>query len=196
MDLGEFGVRKDGIESDRYSDKEYAELGPTGEVLNLSPPHELTSNTFFYRAVRGTVSFHTPWRSSAFLEISLYIYISLILPHPRSIPLPRTDVPFLPSPPPSDIPMTSVHSTQPVIVPGPSSGSTSKLAHTSLPTYTPPPTSTKRRRSDSVTDADSPSTGIGPIRNTRKDKDSPKKKKAARACIHCQRAHLTCDDCA
>ena len=25
--------------------------------------------------------------------------------------------------------------------------------------------------------------------------DEPKKKKAARACFHCQKAHLTCDDC-
>ncbi|KAI9456508.1 hypothetical protein BJY52DRAFT_1275841 [Lactarius psammicola] len=86
-----------------------------------------------------------------------------------------------------------MHSTRPVVVPGPSSGSTSKLPHTSLSTYTTP-TSAKRRRPDPSTDSDNPSTGIGPIRNTRKDKDSPKKKKAARACIHCQRAHLTCDD--
>ncbi|KAH8995714.1 hypothetical protein EDB92DRAFT_1943201 [Lactarius akahatsu] len=81
--------------------------------------------------------------------------------------------------------MSSVHST---LVPGPSSGSTSKLP---LSTYT---TSAKRRRPDPSTDSDNPSTGVGPIRNTRKDKDTPKKKKAARACIHCQRAHLTCDD--
>ncbi|KAH9058824.1 hypothetical protein EDB87DRAFT_844575 [Lactarius vividus] len=86
------------------------------------------------------------------------------------------------------MPMSSVHST---LVPGPSSGSTSKLP---LSTYTPPSTSAKRRRPDPSTDSDNPSTGVGPIRNTRKDKDVPKKKKAARACIHCQRAHLTCDD--
>ena len=92
------------------------------------------------------------------------------------------------------MPMPSAHSTQTVVVTGPSSGSTSKLPHVSLSAYTPPTTTAKRRRSESATDADS---GIGPIRNTRKDKDSPnpKKKKAARACIHCQRAHLTCDDC-
>lgn len=26
-------------------------------------------------------------------------------------------------------------------------------------------------------------------------RDGPKKKKANRACFHCQKAHLTCDDC-
>ncbi|KAH9040147.1 hypothetical protein EDB85DRAFT_1859174 [Lactarius pseudohatsudake] len=85
------------------------------------------------------------------------------------------------------MPMSSVHST---LVPGPSSGSTSKLPLS----YTPSSTSAKRRRPDPSTDSDNPSTGVGPIRSTRKDKDTPKKKKAARACIHCQRAHLTCDD--
>lgn len=29
----------------------------------------------------------------------------------------------------------------------------------------------------------------------RKHRDGPKKKKATRACAHCQKAHLTCDDC-
>ncbi|KAI6026332.1 hypothetical protein BKA83DRAFT_4241930 [Pisolithus microcarpus] len=29
----------------------------------------------------------------------------------------------------------------------------------------------------------------------RKNRDGPKKKKANRACAHCQKAHLTCDDC-
>jgi len=29
----------------------------------------------------------------------------------------------------------------------------------------------------------------------RKSRDGPKKKKANRACAHCQKAHLTCDDC-
>ena len=28
-----------------------------------------------------------------------------------------------------------------------------------------------------------------------KSREGPKKKKAARACFHCQKAHLTCDDC-
>jgi hypothetical protein len=39
----------------------------------------------------------------------------------------------------------------------------------------------KRRRDD---DPDGP----------RKSRDGPKKKKANRACAHCQKAHLTCDD--
>lgn len=40
----------------------------------------------------------------------------------------------------------------------------------------------KRRRDE---DAEAP----------RKSRDGPKKKKANRACAHCQKAHLTCDDC-
>ena len=39
----------------------------------------------------------------------------------------------------------------------------------------------KRRRDD---DSEGP----------RKSRDGPKKKKANRACAHCQKAHLTCDD--
>lgn len=80
-------------------------------------------------------------------------------------------------------------------VPGPSSGpttSTPASAHS-----TPPSSSQKRRRQDKDTpaDMDRSATTTGPIRNARREpKDAPKKKKAARACIHCQRAHLTCDD--
>ncbi|KAI0305435.1 hypothetical protein B0F90DRAFT_1697992 [Multifurca ochricompacta] len=77
--------------------------------------------------------------------------------------------------------------------PGPSS-EYSKQPPTVAPSSTPPSTSLRRRRQDSVTDTDKPPTAASLIRNTRKDKDGPKKKKAARACIHCQRAHLTCDD--
>jgi hypothetical protein len=28
-----------------------------------------------------------------------------------------------------------------------------------------------------------------------KNRDGQKKKKASRACVHCQKSHLTCDDC-
>ena len=31
--------------------------------------------------------------------------------------------------------------------------------------------------------------------DTPRTRDGPKKKKANRACFHCQKAHLTCDDC-
>ncbi|KAI0268780.1 hypothetical protein BC834DRAFT_653237 [Gloeopeniophorella convolvens] len=80
--------------------------------------------------------------------------------------------------------MASLDPSNPLILPGPSSEPT-RLAPASASA------AAKRRRQDANA-SDTPSTG--PIRTSRKDKDSQKKKKAARACIHCQRAHLTCDD--
>jgi hypothetical protein len=101
---------------------------------------------------------------------------------------------LLTTPPPLTISPTAL-SAMPAVS-GPSSLS-ARSAQTSAPAS--PSTSAKRRRRDTDTDTDSssPSTGTGPIRNTRRDKDVhvPKKKKAARACFHCQKAHLTCDDC-
>jgi len=49
----------------------------------------------------------------------------------------------------------------------------------------------KRKRTDTPegTSAGSPSP-----QPARKPRDGPKKKKANRACYHCQKAHLTCDD--
>lgn len=47
---------------------------------------------------------------------------------------------------------------------------------------------TKRKRNDSQ----DPS---GPELQRKVSRDGPKKKKANRACFHCQKAHLTCDDC-
>ncbi len=47
----------------------------------------------------------------------------------------------------------------------------------------------KRKRTD-VTDDDGTDT---PARSG--PRHGPKKKKANRACFHCQKAHLTCDDC-
>ncbi|KAJ4483231.1 transcription activator of gluconeogenesis ERT1 [Lentinula aciculospora] len=46
---------------------------------------------------------------------------------------------------------------------------------------------TKRKRND----VQEPS---GPDSASKKARDGPKKKKANRACFHCQKAHLTCDD--
>jgi hypothetical protein len=92
--------------------------------------------------------------------------------------------------------MPAVRTPPSITLPGPSSNHI-RLTRTSSPP-SPPAASAKRRRmdKDSATDTDpSPSTGTGPIRTARKD-NGPRKKKAARACIHCQRAHLTCDDCA
>ena len=44
----------------------------------------------------------------------------------------------------------------------------------------------KRRRTDPLDEASA---------QQRKNRDGPRKKKANRACFHCQKAHLTCDDC-
>ena len=49
----------------------------------------------------------------------------------------------------------------------------------------------KRRRSTEA-NSDTESSSSHPPARTR---DGPKKKKANRACFHCQKAHLTCDDC-
>jgi hypothetical protein len=52
-------------------------------------------------------------------------------------------------------------------------------------------TSAKRKRTNTPEDSASEASGQQP----RKARDGPKKKKANRACFHCQKAHLTCDDC-
>lgn len=49
----------------------------------------------------------------------------------------------------------------------------------------------KRKRTDTPEDSATDPSGQQP----RKARDGPKKKKANRACFHCQKAHLTCDDC-
>ncbi len=53
------------------------------------------------------------------------------------------------------------------------------------------PQPVKRKRMDTPDDS-TPESATPP----RKARDGPKKKKANRACFHCQKAHLTCDDCA
>ncbi|KAF8740803.1 hypothetical protein AX14_007176 [Amanita brunnescens Koide BX004] len=52
-----------------------------------------------------------------------------------------------------------------------------------------PPQPAKRKRTDTPED-DTAESATSP----RKARDGPKKKKANRACFHCQKAHLTCDD--
>ncbi|RDB25289.1 Transcription activator of gluconeogenesis ERT1 [Hypsizygus marmoreus] len=52
-----------------------------------------------------------------------------------------------------------------------------------------PPPCPKRKRTDTPEDS-----GPESISQQRKGRDGPKKKKANRACFHCQKAHLTCDD--
>jgi hypothetical protein len=54
-----------------------------------------------------------------------------------------------------------------------------------------PAASVKRKRTDTPEDSANEASG-----QPRKARDGPKKKKANRACFHCQKAHLTCDDCA
>jgi hypothetical protein len=48
----------------------------------------------------------------------------------------------------------------------------------------------KRKRTDNTADESTDSAS-----QKAKNKDHPKRKKANRACFHCQKAHLTCDDC-
>ncbi|KAF8839472.1 hypothetical protein BDN67DRAFT_905456 [Paxillus ammoniavirescens] len=50
-------------------------------------------------------------------------------------------------------------------------------------------TTGKRRRATSPDES-----GDSSSQHPRKNRDGPKKKKANRACAHCQKAHLTCDD--
>ena len=56
---------------------------------------------------------------------------------------------------------------------------------------TPTTKKSKRKRTDTPPD-ESCDSSSHPKKPT---KDRPKKKKANRACFHCQKAHLTCDDC-
>jgi hypothetical protein len=53
------------------------------------------------------------------------------------------------------------------------------------------PSATTKRKRDSLDNTVDPVPQAG----ARKNRDGPKKKKASRACFHCQKAHLTCDDC-
>ncbi|KAJ7268749.1 hypothetical protein B0H12DRAFT_1096488 [Mycena haematopus] len=85
---------------------------------------------------------------------------------------------------------------QPHPAPGPSAGPVTAV---SVPPTPQLPASLKRKQSqivlqntdDDTQDESSPSASQGPRPRTR---DRPKKKKASRACVHCQKAHLTCDD--
>lgn len=49
----------------------------------------------------------------------------------------------------------------------------------------------KRRRSTDTPEVECMPMGL----QQKKNRDGPRKKKANRACFHCQKAHLTCDDC-
>lgn len=64
----------------------------------------------------------------------------------------------------------------------------SSSAGGSLKKKAPCPNNGKRRR------AGTPESGYSSTQQ-KKNRDGPRKKKANRACFHCQKAHLTCDDC-
>lgn len=70
--------------------------------------------------------------------------------------------------------------------------------HTHSHTTSRPPSAPKRKRLGTPEESGAESAnGSGPgTANGKKGRDGPKKKKASRACFHCQKAHLTCDDCA
>ncbi|KDR75200.1 hypothetical protein GALMADRAFT_535775 [Galerina marginata CBS 339.88] len=76
---------------------------------------------------------------------------------------------------------------------GPSSSHSSLKKNISLPNIAPSSSAAaaKRKRNETPEDnsADSASS-----QTPRKPREGPKKKKANRACYHCQKAHLTCDD--
>jgi len=67
-------------------------------------------------------------------------------------------------------------------------GPSSQCTPTKLKTESATPA--KRKRTDRPEDS-----ATEESQRLRKTRDGPKKKKASRACFHCQKAHLTCDDC-
>lgn len=73
------------------------------------------------------------------------------------------------------------------------SGATSSIAANPANTAAidPKKKTTCRRKRTNDTASDSAESSSQPLRT----RDGPKKKKANRACFHCQKAHLTCDDC-
>ncbi|KAF4621233.1 hypothetical protein D9613_000426 [Agrocybe pediades] len=77
---------------------------------------------------------------------------------------------------------------------GPSTSLTSLKKNASLISSSssiPSAAASKRKRHDSPEEHSADSASPQP---SRKPRDGPKKKKANRACYHCQKAHLTCDD--
>ena len=76
---------------------------------------------------------------------------------------------------------------------GPSNSQPSIKKKLSLPSASPLALVTKRKRNDTPEETSADSASSQPSRKSRRE--GPKKKKANRACYHCQKAHLTCDDC-
>lgn len=70
----------------------------------------------------------------------------------------------------------------------PSSSSSNSENSTPVPPGSAKKHTAKRKRTGDSTDN-------GDAGSQTRTRDGPKKKKANRACFHCQKAHLTCDDC-
>lgn len=64
-----------------------------------------------------------------------------------------------------------------------------------LPSASVLPLAPKRKRNDTPEETSADSASPQPPRKATTRREGPKKKKANRACYHCQKAHLTCDDC-
>lgn len=71
------------------------------------------------------------------------------------------------------------------------SGAPSSLSSSSPPATADKQKKTYKRKRSNDAASESGDSTTQPTRT----RDGPKKKKANRACFHCQKAHLTCDDC-
>jgi hypothetical protein len=97
--------------------------------------------------------------------------------------------------------MTTIYSAAPSAVfpqnaqAGPSKGSNRKKLPLPPASQAPLALAPKRKRNETPEETSADSTSSQPPRRSITRRDGPKKKKASRACYHCQKAHLTCDDC-
>ena len=60
--------------------------------------------------------------------------------------------------------------------------------------HSAPPSTNGSTKKKSISGNKRKRTDSGCVDDQRKNRDGPRKKKANRACYHCQKAHLTCDD--
>lgn len=75
------------------------------------------------------------------------------------------------------------------------SSSTPSENSTPIPSGSTPHSSKKPTAKRKRTGGGDPASDSADGSSTPRTRDGPKKKKANRACFHCQKAHLTCDDC-
>lgn len=78
---------------------------------------------------------------------------------------------------------------------GPSKASNRKKIPLPSASQAPLALAPKRKRNDTPEETSADSASSQPPRRSTTRREGPKKKKASRACYHCQKAHLTCDDC-